>query len=1048
MAQSHSDGELHNTVIIDEKDRIVVTLRGKQTGQAIKGITKAQAEAAAKLQAQNKKILILVDLSQQGYGESTSEGRRAAKHSFTGTYDRIAIYGGSKIMSLVGYLFRFSGQRDKMQFFSNRRAAVRWLDSHKHAVQYHEMVSLISGLTIATIGILTLIGWHTNNEYLTRWLTSLRPMNPMAAVGLVAIGFGFCSYWLQKLTPLKVVGVFGILLGIASLTPLHLDHLLYADKLAAMGLHTDLADSAALCFIAVGLTPFTVGTNNRIVRLLQYIAGATIIGLSLFNVFAQLYAHEFVYSLSNNFVMSFGLAVAFLAVGVTLVLLILYRQSGNVLGRVTRTGWLILFALIGVQALAYGMWYQAQTKNMTDSSGAFTEHSSVIDQAVEQRVRSYIDALYGFRGLYASSDSVTQGEFQSYYDSLNLTETYPGLRALSFISAVDEKDLPAFLNQQRKDTSLHAGGNPGFNTTNKTTFPVHYIFTYNASNPDSVGGSDLSGTPIRKVAYEKAAATNKPVASGTLEFPGTNGEASQRGFFITMPVSSKGSNGRVVGFVSAVFNYKDFFNKIFANNRSVLDDLKVSVIDTQDKTVAFSHPDKENSRQEHYYYADTVPVADRVWGLKINAVRHYGISRSQAEFPWIVLAGSQLFSGLLVVIFIIQSRGRRQALELAESITEDLQQERNMAVSNDQKSSAILASIGDAVFAVDRQERITLFNPAAVHISGFSEEEAFGKQYDTVLNFAFEDDHRKNDSFIRRAFDGHVTSMKNRTILLRKDGKEVAVADSAAPIRDAKGKIQGVIVVFRDVSKEKVLDKAKTEFVSLASHQLRTPLSAINWYSEMLLNGDAGKINKDQHEYLQEIYEGNKRMVELVDSLLNVSRLEVGKLKNDPQPTSLIELADSLEREMETSTRAKQMTINNQIEKKLPIVSADPKLLRMILQNLLSNAVKYTADRGDVTLTMRTATDKDLAGRLHSGHYVFLSVADTGYGIPQVQQDKIFQKLFRADNVRKLDVEGTGLGLYIVKEVAEKLGGTIWFESIESIGTTFYVLIPVKTNPS
>ena len=259
--------------------------------------------------------------------------------------------------------------------------------------------------------------------------------------------------------------------------------------------------------------------------------------------------------------------------------------------------------------------------------------------------------------------------------------------------------------------------------------------------------------------------------------------------------------------------------------------------------------------------------------------------------------------------------------------------------------------------------------------------------------------------------------------------------------------MQGVIVVFRDVSKEYELDKAKTEFVSLASHQLRTPLSAINWYAEMLLDGTAGKMSKDANDYIREIYEGNQRMVELVNSLLDVSRLELGKLSNNAEPTDFIALVNSLEKELQTMIVSKKLSFSKKLPSKMNAVSADPKLLRMIVQNLLSNAVKYTPDNGTVSVQLRDANEHDIkkSGRRVTTPALFFSVADTGYGIPAAQQAKIFSKLFRADNVRTLDVEGTGLGLYIVKEVIKKLGGAVWFESKESVGTTFYVVLPLKT---
>lgn len=161
----------------------------------------------------------------------------------------------------------------------------------------------------------------------------------------------------------------------------------------------------------------------------------------------------------------------------------------------------------------------------------------------------------------------------------------------------------------------------------------------------------------------------------------------------------------------------------------------------------------------------------------------------------------------------------------------------------------------------------------------------------------------------------------------------------------------------------------------------------------------------------------------------------------------MIELADSLGKELRTSVISKHLKYDQTTAKHLPTVYADPKLLRMVLQNLLSNAVKYTPAKGSVSLTMRLARPDDLSKTKlrHNQQYMFISVADSGYGIPKNQQEKIFEKLFRADNVRKMEVEGTGLGLYIIKEVTEKIGGAIWFNSIEGKGTTFYVIIPIKT---
>jgi len=228
------------------------------------------------------------------------------------------------------------------------------------------------------------------------------------------------------------------------------------------------------------------------------------------------------------------------------------------------------------------------------------------------------------------------------------------------------------------------------------------------------------------------------------------------------------------------------------------------------------------------------------------------------------------------------------------------------------------------------------------------------------------------------------------------------------------------------------LDLAKDEFVSIASHQLRTPLTALKGYTGMLIDGDAGPLNDKQREYLTEIKNSNDRMINLITALLNVSRVDLGVFVVEPEQVNLQNVAEGALKDLEVNINDKKLLINKNLEKDLPPINADLNILRMIFQNLFSNAVKYTPPEGSITLTMK----KD-------GPNILVSVADTGYGIPKDAQSKIFTKMFRADNARVKDPEGTGLGLYIIKETIEKTGGKIWFESTENKGSTFYVTIPL-----
>ena len=1044
MRRSQNTHE-QNNVTVNDKGVIVITISGPQTQDTVRTLGEQIIAITTEERAKGHQILFFTDISNLRVSEVSSGARQEGRRLMSVLPEKGAIYGKAVWVGFIAYLVKVTGMSKKMQFFTNRRKALAWVTAldDTYSTKRPSRIALITGMVIMVIGLLTLMGWQIDTILLTRWIATLRPMNPIAAVGLLSVGYGFILYWFGRLKLLRWAGVFDIALGVAALLPLHIDTLLYGNKIIATGVHGELADSAALCFIATGIVALVVGRTQRWVRPLEIIMTFIIAVLAFVNLFGQMYAHDWIYGISGQFVMAYGLAAAFFIAAVSSTLVLAYKGTGvNVLTRVTRTGWLIVSVLVLVQAATYGAWLQAQGRNEASASAAFMTDAKDIETALTNRFDAYTNALFGFQGLYLSSSTVNQGEFEAYYNTTNIAKRYPGLRAVAFIGKVDTKDLDAYVRQQRSDTSLYQKGNAFTNFQKNNSVNPHYIVSYIAHS-SSATGADLSSSPERVAAFQKAEATHGPIASGTLTFAASGSSPAQNGFFITVPVASEADPNKTIGFVNAAFAYDSFFKDTF--DKSITQkNLNIRMIDTYDGKSVYSL-DNTKGKKTKFVHDVSITVADRTWKLLIGAPASFG--NPPGSLPTAILIGGQAFSLLLIIIFWIQARGRHQAIVLADNITKDLQAERNRAVANDQKSRAILASIGDGVFAIDTKKRITVFNQASQEITQILEKDALGRPYDEVLKFKYEKSDKVNDAFIKKALSGHFASMSNHTVVVRRDGKHVSVADSAAPIRDARGSIIGAIVVFRDVSKEYELDKAKSEFVSLASHQLRTPLSAINWYGEMLLGGDAGKLNKDQHEYIREIFEGSQRMVELVNSLLNVSRIEVGKLISQPESTNVQQLVSALERELEVSIKEKKLKVTSHVET-LPDVVADPKQLRMIVQNLMSNAVKYTSEKGEVSITLRRAHEEEIRKIYHnhpSDTYWYFSVKDNGYGIPKDQQGKIFGKLFRADNVRKLDVEGTGLGLYIVKEMVEKMGGHVWFDSIEGIGTTFHVVAPFQT---
>jgi signal transduction histidine kinase len=242
----------------------------------------------------------------------------------------------------------------------------------------------------------------------------------------------------------------------------------------------------------------------------------------------------------------------------------------------------------------------------------------------------------------------------------------------------------------------------------------------------------------------------------------------------------------------------------------------------------------------------------------------------------------------------------------------------------------------------------------------------------------------------------------------------------------------------------KKIFKTKKELTSIISHELRTPLSVISWYAKMLLTGDAGKLNNKERVYLSEIYKGNERAMALANDLIDAFRLELGTMEISLKPTDVVKSAKEAINETRGQIRRRHLKFTERYDKRLPLLNIDPRLLQAIFQNLLSNAVKFTPKGGSVRLDLRFAKrDTKLDGQKMRKDGIAIIVKDTGCGIPRSQQKKIFTKIFRADNAREKNIEGTGLGLVIVKEALGYFGGKIWFKSKENKGTTFYAVLPL-----
>ncbi len=451
----------------------------------------------------------------------------------------------------------------------------------------------------------------------------------------------------------------------------------------------------------------------------------------------------------------------------------------------------------------------------------------------------------------------------------------------------------------------------------------------------------------------------------------------------------------------------------------------------------------------------TNPIFDIITGTNKIKNGEYGYKiniKTNDEFRELGDAFNKMSETTKAYADTIEERVREQTNNIEEKVNEvevqkaailnildDVENARQEVSLEKNKLEAILYSIGDGVFVVDENLNIILINEVAMKMTGYKDEELIGIKYYEKLKFIFEETGKINNNFIDDAIKTKtIQEMAKHTVLLTKDGTRIPVADSTAPIFNESGKVIGCVVVFRDVTLAREIDNAKTEFVSLASHQLRTPLTPIRLFSEMLLNEEVGKLNIQQKEYVDSISQSSKRMISLVNDLLNVSRLELGRLKIDPVSTNIEDFLQDIIKELSPTCQTKGCElVFNKPEEKLPDISIDRTLMRQVIQNLLTNAIRYSSIEKGSLITI-SVVKKD-------NNYIF-SVQDNGIGIPADAQTHIFEKFYRAENAIKAEGEGSGLGLYIIKMIVEAAGGRLWFQSppdSKNTGTVFHVSIPI-----
>ncbi|MBN2121117.1 MAG: PAS domain S-box protein [Candidatus Omnitrophica bacterium] len=360
-----------------------------------------------------------------------------------------------------------------------------------------------------------------------------------------------------------------------------------------------------------------------------------------------------------------------------------------------------------------------------------------------------------------------------------------------------------------------------------------------------------------------------------------------------------------------------------------------------------------------------------------------------------------------------------------KSRSEEIALKKYKRVLAEKKSTeAVIRSIAEGLVVVDAEGKVIMMNPAAEKLLGASKIDKAGKPLSDNIG---ED---KLISLVKGSPDKDKNEIELNS---QADETKKILRASTAVVENENGQTVGMVSVLSDITKQKELDRMKSRFVSSVSHELRTPLVAVDKSISLLLSKAAGPVSSQQEEFLSIAKRNLKRLSTLINDLLDMSKLEAGKMRMNIEPCSIEEIINEAVEGFRSWVNTKSIIFNKNIQDGLPLISADSQRIIQILNNLIGNAIKFTPSNGQITVEARL--DKEM---------VEVSVKDTGQGIPREDLAKIFDKFYQVSERVVTDITGTGLGLSISKEIVELHGGKIWVESDRGQGARFIFTLPLQ----
>lgn len=691
-------------------------------------------------------------------------------------------------------------------------------------------------------------------------------------------------------------------------------------------------------------------------------------------------------------------------------------------------------------------------------AGSFDAAASTHAQALQRTLDDDLDVLYSVRNLSLADSTVSRADFTTFLTSV--FARHPGIQAVEWLPRVPENQRTLYEDAARAD------GLPGFTILDRTAdgksvpaaaradhFPVYYVAPLRGNQ--AALGIDAASLPDRRVALDAARDSGQPVATGRITL--IQEQHQGYSFLVFVPVYQETAPATLAerqrtlrGFVLGAFRVQDLAAAAFGEVQDA--SVGIEIRDPQmpaGSQVLYRSPGADASHGA-LSWSGTVQAADRRWDVHIVPTAAFLADRQSTSLLPVLVRGA--LASAAIAAYALSLINRSRVVErLVSDRTEQLQrevQERERAErllagevhAADEargQARAILDAAGEAILLVAPDRRFVTVNRRFGELFPVPPEAIIGRRLEELSGYIdriFVEPAALYQQVLGTASDGE----RRFTVVVAQRWPEPRELELfSAPVHAADSTLLGRIYAFRDVTRERAVDRMKSEFISLVSHELRTPLTSIKGYTDLLASGELGALTPDQQEFMSVIQANADRLGALINDFLDISRIESGKVELRCTALQLDLLIQGVATSLRPQITRKGQRLTLDLPPEAPAAHGDANRVTQILANLLSNATKYTPDGGAITLRLRPAGDQ-----------VRVDVQDDGIGLSAEEQRQLFTKFYRAKNRVTEEVGGTGLGLTITRSLIELHGGTLTVQSAPGVGSTFSFTLPAAETAS